>query len=117
MKELRRLLGEVNETREKVEAERRSLRRVSLEGKGDLQKSTRTEKEMVMLPPTQTVSGQPVVDLEDGESQDFDHLAKLERMKCRINSIKRLQVCDFRSASLLTFRSQSIRRSFRSWRS
>ena len=52
----------------------------------------RGEKETAMPPPTQTVSGQTTSEAEEGESHDFDQLAKLERMKSCVNSVKKLQV-------------------------
>lgn len=44
-----------------------------------------------MAPPTQSLSGNPS-ETEEGESQDFDHLAKWEVLKCRLNALKKKQV-------------------------
>ena len=44
-----------------------------------------------MAPPTQSLSGNPS-EIEEGESQDFDHLAKWEVLKCRLNALKKKQV-------------------------
>lgn len=59
--------------------------------RSDVQKSTRAEKEM--SPPSQSLNGQITGEGEDEESGDFDQLAKQEILKCRINSLKKQQVC------------------------
>ena len=44
-----------------------------------------------MGPPTQTASGQPTLEAEEGESHDFDQLARVERMKSCVSAVKKRQ--------------------------
>ena len=90
---MRRALVEVLEMKEKVEGEKRSFRRVGGKRRDDVQKASKPdrEKETSMAPPTQSLSGNPS-EMEEGESQDFDHLAKWEVLKCRLNALKKKQV-------------------------
>ena len=73
--------------KEKLEAERRTLRKVGNGGYGDAQRNTRNEKEVMMPPTTSLTSG----DTEEIDSADFEQLAKQEILKCRLNTLKKQQ--------------------------
>ena len=91
-RELKRSIAEISEMKEKIEAERRSLRRVfNIDKRIIEQKSIRVEKETAMAPPVQSLSGQATNE-EEEMSGDFEQLAKQEILKCRINSLKKQQV-------------------------
>lgn len=46
-----------------------------------------------MCPPSQTLNGQITGENEDEESGDFDQVVRQEILKCRLNTLRKQQVC------------------------
>lgn len=46
-----------------------------------------------MCPPSQALNGQITGENEDEESGDFDQVVRQEILKCRLNTLRKQQVC------------------------